>query len=218
MGKLIIIYGVNGVGKDAIALSLSREYTNSVVVSDQRILMYHLGIIDSYDNSLKIDKEKYKKLEDTSNEKFIDIYQNKFIQTLSEIKSNYDIVFLISHLVISLHTDKESPLYMDTESININLENLLSGIADGVFYIKSDCKDILKRREVDAKKYDRQRPLRLEDIKQHQYLNDKKWDEISKYVSENKKITILNDEGKLDKAISTSRDFIDNILSDVSKL
>ena len=36
-------------------------------------------------------KQKYKKLEDTSNEKFIDIYQNKFIQTLSEIKSNYDI-------------------------------------------------------------------------------------------------------------------------------
>ena len=211
MGRLILLYGINGVGKDTIALELSKQYKNTIIVSDQRILMYYLGLLKNYKNNIKINTEKYKALESTPRETLKKIYKTKFLETIEKIRKEYEIVFLISHLVISLHINKNKPKYLDTEIINEKLSELLF-CANSIVYIKSKPEEILERRIKDRKFTGRNRPIDLKDIKHHQKLNDKKWKELLNHVPQNKTVTVLNHNNNLNEAITQSQAFIDKIM------
>lgn len=211
MGRLILLYGINGVGKDTIALELSKQYKNTIIVSDQRILMYYLGLLKNYKSNIKINTEKYKALESTPRETLKKIYKTKFLETIEKIRKEYEIVFLISHLVISLHINKNKPKYLDTEIINEKLSELLF-CANSIVYIKSKPEEILERRIKDRKFTGRNRPIDLKDIKHHQKLNDKKWKELLNHVPQNKTVTVLNHNNNLNEAITQSQAFIDKIM------
>lgn len=208
MGKLIVIYGINGVGKDSFASELNKIYKNSIVVSDQKILMYHLGLIDNFESKNSVDRAKYKVLENTPNDDFEKIYDKKFVVTLESLKNKYDYVFLISHLVVALFIDKDKPTYLDTEEINKKLKYILEG-ANGIILLKSSAEEILGRRLSDTGIRDRL--VDVEEIFQHDKLNNEKWNEVCKFIGKDKIRVIINDDNMLVEAVVEGKNFIDNL-------
>ena len=124
------------------------------------------------------------------------------------LKEKFDFVFLISHLVISLFIEKENPTYLDTEVINKKLKYILNN-ASGIILLRSIPEEILNRRLNDRKV--RERVVDIEEIYKNNTLNDNKWNEVCKFVGEEKIKTITNNDNKLAEAVMEGKIFIDNL-------
>jgi len=207
MGKLVVIYGINAVGKDTIANEFVKFFNNSFITSEQRILMYNLGIIDSFDSHRKISRGNYKSLEGTSVSKLRSVYSFDFFNTLKKLKLEYKFVFLFSHLVVALYLDKKIR-YLNLYDVDKMMPDTLFNIADGIINVKANFNDILERRVMDLKLLKRERVTNLKDIEYHQQLCDDVW---KKLVSKNKHIrtiVIHNNNGKLGEAVVQAKQFI----------
>jgi len=201
---LIIIYGINAVGKDTVANSIASISSNTLITSESRILMYHLGLINNFDATLKVDREIYKKLENAPREKIQNIYSTKYLETLSQLKEKYKLVILLSHLVFALYIDKDVTKYVT----DIDIPDWLINLSDLVVHLKSPSEDILLRRITDLKIEKRERVLRLEQIKHHQKLCDKKWEILEKRFGKKKLIIVTNENNKVTYAVNNIIKFI----------
>jgi len=203
---LYLVYGINAAGKDAIAKEVVARYKNSLITSESRILMYHLGLVDSIDATIKVDREIYKKLENAKREDIQRIYKDEYPKTMEKAVKDHDLVMLLSHLVFALYIDKDEAKYVT----DVEIPKWLVELSDGMVQLVADPEEIFSRRMKDIINEKRERIVQIKQIKQHQELCDKKWNDIGS-VYQNKKMKIVeNHNNKMQLAIEELTNFINN--------
>lgn len=166
------IFGVNGVGKDTVADALRVSNPDLSVASYSRVLMYILGITNTFDVSEKVCEDQYKTLESVPQEKMILIENTDYKDLLYDLsKSNNDIIML-SHLISALRhgekiqylTDRLTPnWYVDLNQTLIQLVAPSTVISD--------------RRKNDMQ---RKRDTSIREIEYHQSLCTNEWERIKR--------------------------------------
>jgi len=164
------IFGINGVGKDTVAEALRQRNPEIKVVSGSRLLMYLLGIAESYDVRERVSEYQYKILEQTSQSIKVHVMENEYRQQLEKMSKDGENVILLAHLVTAFRHGskiqylKERPLPTWHAEINTNLIQL---VAPAIL--------ISERRKTDATRH---RQTSVAQIIKHQALCDKEWGRI----------------------------------------
>lgn len=201
---LYLVYGINAAGKDAIAKEVVARYKDSLITSESRILMYHLGLVDSIDATIKVDREIYKKLENAKREDIQRIYKEEYPQTMAKAVKDYDLVILLSHLVFALYIDKEEAKYVT----DVEIPKWLVELSEGMVQLVADPEEIFSRRMKDVINEKRDRIVQMKQIKQHQALCDKKWNDIGYLYQTNKMKIVENHNNKMQIAVDEVINFI----------
>lgn len=202
--SLITIFGVNGVGKDTIAIGFRKRNPKTFITSESRLLMHYLGIIDKYGIDDQVTKEDYKKLENTSQDQVKALTNGIYKDSLTSFSQKAHLTVLLSHLVFMLHIDKDKPVFLDEK------DPPFPELSDGLIQIKSKIEDIFSRKIKDNEKGIRERyHCATELIKKHQLLCDKKWEKIVAYRPINTYTVINNDN--IDKAVIDVEKFISQL-------
>lgn len=204
--SLHIIYGINAAGKDTVANEVIKHYKDAIITSESRILMYHLGLVNSVDATVKIDKEIYKKLENAKREDIQKIYKVDYPQTMRDLTTKHELVLLLSHLVFALYIDKSETKYVT----DIQIPGWLIDLSDGMIQLTANPYHILQRRVNDLKKSSRDRVIQINQIIEHQELCNEKWEKIKMEYPNIRMKIINNDEGRIEKAAQEIIKFINS--------
>ncbi len=197
---IIVVYGVNGVGKDEIFKKISNLDSRFIVVSYSRLLMFHLGLIANYDLSTKLDDDIYRKLEVIKEEKIRELENTLCFNTLLKLSKSGKIIICLSHLIISRFIDNK---YYYSISTN---QGWIKKIASGLILIKANPDNILNWR----KNNQRMRSEHLFEINLEQKNTVIQWKKI--VISANiPNIIIENEHDKLDKVVEKVLNFIKKI-------
>jgi len=203
--SLITIYGINASGKDAIASKLQEKNSNIFTTSESRLLMFNLGITNSYGAKDIVSRDQYKKLENTSQEEIVRITNTKYLKNLEKFRNSEKTILLLSHLVFLLHIDKE-PVFLNQK------DPVFPEISSGLIHIKSNPEEILDRRNADNASGLRHRfHSKLDLIVKHQNLCDMKWEKITLQRKPETYTIIENNNGGLESATYITQDFIKNL-------
>ena len=182
------MFGINASGKDSIVRELKNRDNKIESTSESRLLMYHLGYVDSYSLNQPVSRDIYKQLENTPQEKIIEITNNSYRKTLESFRDSEIEYFLLSHLVIALTIDK-NPIYLEKD-----VPFWFSDTGNKFIQIVCDPKEILRRRLIDKNGNTRDRGNldNLDEIKNHQNLCDKKWQKLTNGLTSDRFATIPN--------------------------
>lgn len=202
--SLEIIFGINASGKDTIAKEIKKINNDIQITSESRLLMYLLGYISDFSSENQINKNAYKKLENTSQEKIIEITKTTYKKKLEEFKESNTKYFLLSHLVFVLAVDKDKPIYLKDRDI----PEWYNSVGNNFIQIVCNPKEILKRRQKDKKNgvRDRGNIDSFKEIKKHQNLCNVKWAKLIKNLPKNTYTVIINDD--LETAVKMVDKFI----------
>lgn len=201
---LYLVYGINAAGKDAIAMEVVKRYKNSLITSESRILMFHLGLVNSIDATIKVDREIYKKLENAKREDIQRIYKDEYPETMANAVKEYDLVILLSHLVFALYIDKDEAKYVT----DVEIPQWLVELSDGMVQLVADSEEIFSRRMKDIINEKRERIVQIKQIEQHQNLCDKKWCDIGNLYKNKKMKIVENHNDKMEVAVDEVVNFI----------
>lgn len=166
------IFGINGVGKDAVAECLKSTNQDIVVTSMSRLSMFLLGISSSWDAEEEVSEHQYRQLEETPQSKMIDLENNEYRNELEKIANSDQEVIMLSHLVSALrHSDKVRYLTeRKTANWFVDLNsNLVELVAPPDMIVNRRKKDLNRDRTTDLKQ-----------IIEHQELCDAEWNRITK--------------------------------------
>jgi len=201
---LEIIFGINASGKDAIAKELKKRDNSIQITSESKLLMYHLGYIDSYDSQDHIDISAYKNLENTSQDRILETTRTVYKRTLENFKKSEIKYFLLSHLVFALTLDKGKTIYLDKREV----PEWYREVGDKFIQVICNPEEILKRRIKDKSNgvRDRGNIDSCDEIAKHQSLCDIKWEKFTCELPKNKYLTVVNDD--LEVAIDIVNNFI----------
>lgn len=203
--SLETIYGINASGKDAIANRLKEKDPSIFITTESRLLMYHLGIINSYAAEDPVSKDQYKALENTSQDRIKEITNTTYKKSLESFRESKNTTILLSHLVFLLHIDKE-PVFLDQK------DPAFPEISNGLVHVKSSPEDILARRIADNESGIRLRShSSLGLIIKHQTLCDVKWEKITSLRTPGTYITVMNNNGNLEMAVREVQEFINKL-------
>ncbi len=194
---IFVIYGINGVGKDSIVDLLLKEDEKFVVVSQSRLLMYHLGFVERFTVKSKSVNDGYEKLESIS-EKRINVIRNEACyNSVLELSNSGKIVLYLSHLTVARffqeevsYTVPEIPIWVKTK-------------VDGLVLISADKKDIANWRRKDLRK----RSNSLIEVCQQQRKEEKEWLNLIGSVNI-PCVVIKNEPDKMEKATEKLKKFI----------
>ena len=204
---LVTIFGINAVGKDAVANKIKEERTDYRITSESRLLMYNLGIIDDYNTSCPVTKEQYKALESISPAETWRITNGVYKEQLERFNREDKIVLLLSHLVFALHLDKEKPVFLKDRG----LPSWLPDVNLGFIQLIASPKQIMRRRIKDNSSGERRRDfIGIQNIIEHQRLCDEKWASLTKDL-DGERYAVINNNN-LDKVVYKTRAFIDNLI------
>lgn len=165
------IFGINGIGKDTIAEELRKKNPQIRVTSVSRILMYILGITNTYDVREKVTEEQYKLLENTPQSTMIEIENNDYRKLLEKIAKNENKTIFINHLVTAMRHGKKIEYLTERKIPNWFIE-----LNDNIIQIVSPSNLIAQRRMNDIS---RNRSTDINQIEEHQELCTKEWKRIS---------------------------------------
>ncbi len=192
---IVILYGINGVGKDTIAEELSLP--NKVIVSRSRLLMYHLGLADGFTSDVRTEKGAYQALERIPEERVQKIRNTDCRKSVVRISAKGKLVLYLSHLVVVKHLGK------GVRYVTPEISRWVKKEADKFAFIKAPPRNILIWRRED----ERRRPTELEQITKHQKKSLQRYQELMREVS--KPFTIIdNRTGGLQNAVSSLEEFI----------
>lgn len=202
--SLEIIFGINASGKDTIARELKKIDNEIQITSESRLLMYHLGYISSFNFENPINREDYKKLENTSQEKIKQITETSYKQTLENFRDSNIKYVLLSHLVFVLSLDKNKPIYLTDREV----PSWYNKVGNNFIQIICNPEEILRRRLKDKNNHTRDRGNidSFVEINKHQSLCDIKWKKLVKNLHKNTYKTIINDD--LISAVNIINNFI----------
>jgi adenylate kinase len=202
--SLEIIFGINASGKDTIAKKLKKIDNEIQITSESRLLMYHLGYISSFYFENPINKEDYKKLENTSQEKIKQITKTSYKQTLENFRDSNIRYVLLSHLVFALALDKNKPIYLTDRDV----PSWYNKVGNNFIQIICNAEEILRRRIKDKNNNTRDRGNidSFVEITKHQNLCNIKWEKFVKNLPKNSYIIIENNN--LKRAVNMINKFI----------
>lgn len=196
---IIVIYGINGAGKDMIAREVSRLQSNFVVVPQSKLLMYHLGLATSFTPKAELKADAYEKLEAVE-EKTINLLGNTLCRdTVLELSASGKIVLCLSHLVVARFL-REKYIYCKS-----TVSTWVRERSNGLVFIEADPEDILIWRKSD----DRKRSDCLEEIIFQQKIARDQWEKLIDNIVPN--IVIQNRPYKIHEAVRRLKNFIDKI-------
>ena len=166
------IFGINGVGKDAVASELKKENPKITVTSMSRLLMYLLGISQTYDAAEKITEAQYKKLEEVPQKDMIELEQQEYRALLEDLTKQDDKVLILAHLISALRHGDETEYLTNRQIpdwfVDIN-ENLVQLVAPPEVILERRLNDTSRNRKAD-----------ISQIVEHQSLCDDEWERIGK--------------------------------------
>lgn len=194
------IFGINGIGKDTVAEELRKRNPKIEVTSMSRVLMYILGISNTYDVHEKITEKQYKLLEDTPQNIMKDIENTEYRHLLENMAKGEENVIFLAHLVSALRLGNNVK-YLDDrltpEWFVKSNKNLIQLIAPADLISDRRKKDFSRRREVDVAQ-----------ISTHQQMCSKEWERILSMSSSSKKKMYVVENIELSKAVKEIEDII----------
>ncbi|MFQ5492861.1 MAG: hypothetical protein ACE5DX_01735 [Candidatus Dojkabacteria bacterium] len=123
----------------------------------------------------------------------------------------YNHILLLSHLVFALYLDKDKVDYLT----DVEVPQWLLNMSAGIIQLFSAPDEILERRTKDSNQSQRDRIQKIEQIKHHQFLCDRKWEQLSASYKKNMPMTTIeNKDEKLENTIESVLKFIKNISSE----
>lgn len=197
--SIVTIYGVNAVGKDTVANKLKEQEADLFITSESRLLMYHLGIVPSFETNYKASREDYKRLEDTPQSTMLGLIETTYRDHLQQLRERCGATLLLSHLVFALNLDKDQPVYLVKDISEWTRE-----VIHGFIHLKAPIIEIYKRRHLDSGLRDRG-AAEISQIAYHQELCDRKWNELTAPLSPETHTVIQNIN--LDIAVDEVRSF-----------
>lgn len=182
------MFGINASGKDSVFRELKNRKKEIQSTSESRLLMYHLGYVDSYSLEQPVDREIYKQLENTSQEKIMEVTNSSYRKTLEDFRDAEIEYFLLAHLVTALTIDK-NPVYLDKD-----VPFWYRDVGNKFIQITCDPEEILKRRLADKKSGNRDRGNldNIDEIIHHQNLCNEKWEKLTDGLPAGRFTTITN--------------------------
>ncbi len=182
------MFGINASGKDSVFRELKSRKNEIQSTSESRLLMYHLGYVDSYSLEKPVDREIYKQLENTSQETIMEVTNSSYRKTLEDFRDAETEYFLLAHLVTALTIDK-NPVYLEKD-----VPFWYRDVGSKFIQIICDPEEILKRRLSDKKNGNRDRGNldNIDEITHHQSLCDEKWQKLTNGLATDRFITITN--------------------------
>lgn len=166
------MYGINGVGKDTIANQLRQRNPNLETITESRMLMYLLGITNSYKATDSVSREQYAQLEATPQQIVRQIETDGPLKELvGNISARPRPTLNLSHLVFAMHLNGAVEYLVKPK------EDWFLDEVDSLTQIVAPSDVILSRRlgEIGL----RQRVVDgVDEIDHHQMLCDKEWDRI----------------------------------------
>jgi len=197
---IVTIYGINGVGKDAIAKEFSKSKPNCIVVSQSRLLMYHLGLATDFTPEAELKPDAYERLE-AIEEKTIHMLGNTLCRdTVLELSASGKTVLCLSHFVVAKFFFGK---YIYNSSIP---SDWVKEKSDGLVFIEANPKDILIWRKGDNRK----RSCSLEEIVLQQKKEKYYWKNL---INDTRisNIVIQNYTCQMQEAAGHLKNFIDGI-------
>lgn len=190
--SLEIMFGINASGKDTIAKEIKKRNGVIQITSESRILMYQLGYISDFSSETAVDISAYKKLENTPQNKIIEITKTTYREKLESFRSSEVQHFLLSHLVFVLTVDKDKPVYLDDREV----PEWYREVGHKFIQIVCEPEEIFRRRQKDKNDGTRNRGNinSFEEINKHQSLCDVKWEKFTRGLPQNTYITIVNND------------------------
>lgn len=186
--SLEIMFGINASGKDSVFRELKNRKKEIQSTSESRLLMYHLGYVDSYSLEQPVSRDTYKQLENTSQETIIEVTNNSYKKTLESFRDSEIEYFLLAHLVTALTIDK-SPIYLEKD-----VPYWYRDVGSKFIQIICDPEEILKRRLSDKNNGARDRGNldNIDEIIHHQNLCNEKWQKLTDGLPTNRFMTTTN--------------------------
>lgn len=170
---IIAIYGINGVGKDRIAKEIQKEKSNVLIVSQSRLLMYHLGIVKKFISNVELKSGAYKKLEAIEEKRIKILSENLCRKTIVELSASGRIVLYLSHLEIVKFFQGQYVCFPSEPTEWIRKE------AARVVLIDANSKDILNWRNRGV----RERPSSLAEIILQKKVVMNEWKKLIKDIN-----------------------------------
>jgi guanylate kinase len=215
---LILIFGINGVGKDTLEVEMRKKYGDLVgIVLTTRVLFKSLGFDVNYfygepaPTSEKL-AEMYKVLEATSKSKVDEIMNFDLPQKLLEVKSKFQLGFLSAHLVSATRKPTGEIHYKTGYAYPWFKE-----FVDGFVYLRSTPEELLRRREDENRRGIRKRlPMTLDEIALQLQISDKEWKRFEKILPNDKPRTTINNDSDLDETMRQFDYFATNLYSQLA--
>lgn len=186
--SLEIMFGINASGKDSVVRELKNRDNKIESTSESRLLMYHLGYVENYSLEQPVSRDIYKQLENTPQERIVEITNSSYRKTLEEFRDSKIEYFLLSHLVTALTIDK-NPVYLEKD-----VPFWYRDTGSKFIQIVCDPEEILRRRLKDKNGGTRDRGNLdiLDEIVHHQNLCDEKWQKLTNGLPSYRFATISN--------------------------
>ena len=190
---LITIFGINGTGKDTIANELKKKRPNIRITSMSRLLMYILGITNTFETSEPVTEEQYKKLESIPQEKMKMIEQKEYKELLIGLSKKDQETILLTHLVSVLRHGEELIYLEDRPTPSWLIEN-----SSTLIQLVVPPEILSERRKKDNS---RKRDINIEEIEKHQKMCFKEWKRLKKEQPSKTMYTVVNIN--LDETVET---------------
>lgn len=205
--SLITVFGINGVGKDTVANQLKSRKTNIKITSMSRLLMYILGITQSYETSEKVTEEQYKQLESVPQERMKQIENAQYRELITKISKENDTTILLSHLISALRFGEKTVYLEDRLTPDWLVKN-----SDALVQLVVPPQILSERRGKDGS---RKRDTNIEEIEKHQKMCFKEWKRLKAKHMRKAMYTVINLE--LDETVDTVEKIIDIHISKKNK-
>ncbi len=197
---IFIIYGINGVGKDSIVELISEQDSRFIVISQSRLLMYHLGFTKSFLKKSKIVDGDYKKLELIPEKEISAVRNNLCYDSILKLSSSGKIILYLSHLTVARFFAKEKSFVVP------EVPNWVKEKTNGLVFIDANKRDVVSWRKKDSRK----RLNSLIGVSQQQQEEKKEWLNLTNSTNI-PFIIIKNEPDKLEKAAEELKSFIEEI-------
>ena len=202
--SLDTLYGINGVGKDTVAERLRRSTDrNLIVTSMSRLSMYLLGITDNFDVSKQVPGEAYKQLEQVPQPEMVALENGPYRDMIGELAQGGDRALLLGHLITALHLGGSVKYLTERPTPDWYIENNSSMIQ-----LTAPADTILQRRQLDASRGTRSRPVDISQIVQHQELCAEEWGRIENGPAKPLKGLYVVENQNLETAVAEVKDII----------
>ena len=179
--NVVVLFGINGVGKSTIASALQRVVAGSVTLSGSELLMRAFKGLDRSQLEVLSPEEKMRMLEPA----FLDGFHHH---------KRAPLVILDTHLVVPIRKDGRFILE------NVWSEQFAPHVKS-VFFVLSKPREILERRIRDAATTGRKRDLDIDHIRRDQEINLSVFEETFSPAGES--LLIQNKEHELDRTVAS---------------
>ncbi len=170
---LVLLVGINGVGKDTVANEIKTRWPGIKVVSGSKVFMKAAGLSVGLNTNQPASLQDYQFIEAIPADEAEQIYNTQFYQILSDLKNSSAITLLLYHLCIVKVDPKSNAISFDDSFVRDWYYDLF----DCFILLHTDATQIQTRQLADATSGRRSRPvLPLTAITEQMKRSNQQWE------------------------------------------